>query len=81
MKTLLFIVLLLVTIVSFSRADKIDAKEPEIINKFSIIDGHNFYIACFDGYRYVITRVSGGTNVTQMFKENDNNRSVPVSCR
>lgn len=80
MKTLLFIVLLLVTIVSFYRADKIDTKEPEIINKFSI-DGYSVYITCFDGYKYVITRVLGGTNVTQMFKENDNNRSVPVSCR
>lgn len=78
MKTLLIIVLFLVTLSQYLKADNI--KEPEILNKYSI-DRNIVYIVCFDGYKYMLTSVYGGANITQIFKENNNNRSVPVSCK
>lgn len=77
MKTLLFILLFLVALSQYLKADNI--KEPEIgeIKVIKEFINHNF-ILCIEGYQWL---KFNGYVPQQMFKENTNNRSVPVSCR
>lgn len=73
MKNLMFIVLLVLTLVSFSKADKLTS-EPEILYKTNL-----YTVYCIEGYKWL--KWNTATNVPQqMFKEN-NSRSIPVSCR
>lgn len=80
MKIILIIILFLVSLSQYLKADKIKIKEPEILHQYNI-DRHNVYIICLDGYKYILTSVSGGTNITQMFKESSSaSRTIPVDC-
>lgn len=79
MKTLLIIVLFLVTLSQYLKADNI--KEPDVgenkVIKELINYGNNNFIICIEGYQWL----KFSSHVPQqMFKENTRNRSVPVSC-
>lgn len=80
MKTLLFILLFLVALSQYLKADNIkepDVGEIKVIKELINYGNHNF-ILCIEGYQWL----KFSSHVPQqMFKENNNNRSVPVSCK
>lgn len=73
MKNLLFIILLIVTIVSFSKADNIHS-EPEIVYETKL-----YTVYCIENYKWLKWNRMD-TSPQQMFKESASARTIPVDC-
>lgn len=77
MKNLMFIALLLLTIISFSKADKIKTKEPKVISTTQY-----YTVYCIENYKWL---KFNGCSPQQMFEIHRYSTSVevvslPVSC-
>lgn len=73
MNKLVFIILFTIALVSFSRA------ESNIETKI-LYETKSYTVYCIEDYKW-IKWLNAYTPPIQMFKENGNNRSVPVSCK
>lgn len=79
MKFLVFILLLMLVLAQFLKADTI-MSEPEVLN-FKV-NGYTVYTSCIDGYKYMFFRET----VVQMTEKNkefggSKATSVPISCK
>lgn len=79
MKFLVFILLLMVVLAQFLKADTI-MSEPEVL--IYKPNGYTVYVSCVDGYKYMFFRET----VVQMTEKNkefggSKATSVPISCK
>lgn len=74
MKFLVFIVLLIVALAQFLKADTV-MSEPELLTYRP--NGYTVYVSCINGYKYMFFRET----VIQMTEKESNRYSVPVACK
>ena len=74
MKFLAFIIIAMLVLAQFLKADTIQTSEPELLT--SKPNGYNIYVSCIDGYKYMFYR----DTVVQMFIKL-HTTAVPISCK
>jgi hypothetical protein len=79
MKFLAFIILLMVVLAQFIKADT-QNEEPKIL--LSKPNGYAVYVSCIDGYKYMFYRATV-IQMTEKNKESEDSKltSIPVSCK
>lgn len=74
MKFLAFIIIAMLVLAQFLKADTIKMSEPELLA--SKPNGYTVYVSCIDGYKYMFFR----DTVVQMF-ERLHTTAVPICCK